>query len=129
MALPVGRDLTILPLYATLSILDSRVAPGGVNLRLPARAAEDAVVARSGLKVMALEVGPQRRAQIVRRHRLPDGADVVPLALHREQRRAADCPRIDAAAAHGQQATGRSAGAVLRTRLVRFLLGHPAGRP
>src|SRR5690348_3187145 len=46
-----------------------------VDLSFPALAAEHAVVADAGLHVVALEIGPQRRAEIVRRDRLADRAD------------------------------------------------------
>ena len=69
-----------------------------IDLVVPAVAAEHAVVADAGLHVVALEIGPQSGAQIVRGHGLADGADVVPLAFDREQHRAPDRARVDALA-------------------------------
>src|SRR5262249_60461732 len=69
-----------------------------VALVLPAAAAEHAVVADAGLHVMAPEIGAHVGAQIVRRHRLADRADVVLLALDGEQRGAPARARVDAAA-------------------------------
>lgn len=83
---------------------EDEVAHHGIDLSLPSCAAEHAIVARPRLQMMALEVGLQRRAEIVRRDCLPDGADIVPLAFNREERRAAYRARVDAAVVHGEQA-------------------------
>src|SRR4029453_11072646 len=61
------------------------VAHYGVDLGLPALAAEHTVVTGAGWHVVAPGVGLEALAQIVRRRGLPQGADVVPLALHRQQ--------------------------------------------
>src|SRR3984893_7126463 len=66
-----------------------------IDLVLPALAGKDAVVPDAGLHVVALEIGAQLAAQVVRRHRLADGADVVALALDGEQHGAADRGRVD----------------------------------
>src|SRR4051812_9427665 len=76
-----------------------------VDLLLPALAAEDAVVADAGLHVMRAQVGPQAAAEILRRQRLADRADVVALAFDREQRGAPDRGRRDAAAEERELAT------------------------
>ena len=52
-------------------------------------------MADAGLQMVALQVGPQARAELVRGDGLADGADVVALALHRQQRGAADRARVD----------------------------------
>src|SRR5215831_17087428 len=65
------------------------------HLQLPALAAEDAVMAGAGLQVMALHVGLEAGEEVVRRHRLPHGTDVVALAFDREQRGASDQGRVD----------------------------------
>src|ERR1700704_5898843 len=71
-------------------VLDQRI-----DLRLPAPAAENAVVADAELQVMALEMGAQTRAHLVSSHRLAHGTDVVALALDREQHGAANRARLD----------------------------------
>ncbi len=78
------------------------VADDGVDLARPAPAAEDAVMADAGLHVMPPQIGPDLAAQLLRRERLADGADIVLLALDREQRRAPDRPRIDQPATDAQ---------------------------
>src|SRR5271154_3886828 len=47
------------------------------------------------LQMMALAIGAQFLAEIVRGHRLADGADVVALAFDRQQHGAADRTRVD----------------------------------
>src|SRR4029077_10970132 len=69
-----------------------------INLVLPALAGKDAVMADAGLHVVALEIGAQLAAQVVRGHRLADGADVVALAFNGEQHGAPDRRRVDLAA-------------------------------
>src|SRR4051812_20346515 len=59
---------------------EHEIADHRIDLRLPARPAEYAVVACTGLEVMLPHVRAQRRAEFVRRERLPDRADVVTLA-------------------------------------------------
>src|SRR3984957_12547916 len=66
-----------------------------INLVLPALAGEHAVMADAGLHVVALEIRAQLAAQVVRRHRLADGANVVALALDGEQHGAPDRGRVD----------------------------------
>ena len=70
-----------------------------VHLRLPTTAAEHAVVPDAGLEVMALLERAETPAQVVGGQGLPDRADVVALALDREQRGAPDGRRVDRAAA------------------------------
>src|SRR6516164_4940680 len=48
---------------------------------------------------MALQIRPELAAELMRRHRLTDGADIVALALHREKHSLADSIRVDALAA------------------------------
>src|SRR6516162_4941860 len=74
------------------------VSHQGIDLAGPAAAAEHAVVADAGLHVVLLAVGPEARAEIVRRHGLTDRADVVALAFDGEQRGAADRLGMDPAA-------------------------------
>src|SRR5882762_1528471 len=62
----------------------------GVDLAGPPPAAEHAVMADTGLHIVPLAIGPQARAEIVRRHGLADRADVVALALDGEQGGTAD---------------------------------------
>ncbi len=64
----------------------------------------------AGLQVVRLEVGPDVGAQVLRRHGLADGADVVALALHREQRGAADGLGPHGAAGHGERAARQVVG-------------------
>src|SRR5262249_11255354 len=66
------------------------VAHQGVDLAGPAAATEHAVMAHPGLHIVFFAIRSQAAAEIVRGHRLPDGADVVALALDSEQRGAAD---------------------------------------
>src|SRR5262245_9916299 len=66
-----------------------------IDLVGPAVAAEHAVMPDPGLHVMALEIGAQSAAQVVRGRGLADRADVVALALDREQHGAPDRPRLD----------------------------------
>src|SRR5215831_4070487 len=62
-----------------------RVLQDRIDLVFPALAAEYPLMADAGLHVVALEIGSQPAAQVVRRDRLADGADVVALALDGEQ--------------------------------------------
>src|SRR5258706_10690523 len=71
-----------------------------IDARLPALAAEDAVVADARLDVVALQIGPHAAAQVLRREGLADGADVVALALDGKERHAADRLRLDLSGAH-----------------------------
>src|SRR5260370_41697649 len=64
-----------------------------VDLVGPAAAAEDAVMADAGLHPMGLHERAQPAAQFLRRQGLADRADIVPLALYRQQRGPGDCPR------------------------------------
>src|SRR5262249_29255963 len=82
------------------------VAHDRVDLGLPAPAAEYAVMADAGLQVVALLVGLEAGAQVVRCRGLADGADVVALAFHGEQRGAPDRLGIDRTALVGQPAVG-----------------------
>src|ERR1700722_17774166 len=66
-----------------------------IDLVLPALAREHAVMADAGLHVVALEIRAQLAAQVVRRHRLADSADVVALAFDGEQHGAPDRGRVD----------------------------------
>ena len=52
-------------------------------------------MADAGLHVVALAIGPQAGAEIVRGRGLADRADVVALAFDREQHGAPDRPRLD----------------------------------
>src|SRR5512145_1022065 len=70
--------------YCTLLVGKDHVAHDGVDLGLPALAAEYAVVADPRLQVVALHIGLEPPAQVVRRRGLADAADVVALALHGE---------------------------------------------
>src|SRR5258706_9978935 len=89
-----------------------------IDAGLPALAAENAVVADAGLDVVALEVRPHAGAQVLRRERLADRADIVALAFDGEQSHAADRARLDLAAAHRELAFGE--GIVLENRLDRL---------
>src|SRR3974390_633102 len=51
------------------------------------------------LHVMALQIRPEPGAKLVRCHRLTDGANIVALALHREEHSLAYSIRVDALAA------------------------------
>src|SRR6204780_1139110 len=73
----------------------NHVLQNRINLVLPAFAGKDAVMADAGLHVVALEIGAQLAAQIVRGDGLADGADVVALAFDGEQHGAPDRGRID----------------------------------
>src|SRR5260370_23041922 len=66
-----------------------------VDLVGPAAAAEDAVMADAGLHPMGLHERAQPAAQFLRRQGLADRADIVPLALYRQQRGPRDRPRLD----------------------------------
>src|SRR6516165_5906258 len=70
-------------------VLDDRI-----DLVFPALAGEHAVMADAGLHVVALEIGTQLPAKVVRGDRLANRADVVALALDGQQHGAADCARI-----------------------------------
>src|SRR5579883_2506814 len=75
-----------------------------IDLPLPLAAAEHAIVADARLHMVALEVGAQADAEVVRRDRLADRADVVLLALDGEQHGAPDRLRLDPLAAEPQRA-------------------------
>ena len=55
-------------------------------------------MADAGLNVVSLHIGPKSAAQLLGGQCLPDGADVVALSFHREQRGASDRAGIDATA-------------------------------
>src|SRR4029453_13131867 len=76
------------------------VAHHRIDMLLPAAAAEDAVMPYAGLDVVVAQVGAERAAEVLRGERLAHRADVVALALHREQGGAADRTRVDEAAVH-----------------------------
>src|SRR6516164_683519 len=77
----------------------NHVAHDRVDLLLPAPAREDAVVANARLHVVAAHVGFDAPAQLVRRRRLAQRADVVTLTLDREKCGAANRAWLDALAA------------------------------
>src|SRR3984893_6092678 len=81
-----------------------RVAHDRINLAVPALAGKHAVVPDARLHVVALAVGLDAAAQILRRQRLAERADVVALALDRQQRGLADRLRLDEIAAKFQLA-------------------------
>lgn len=70
-----------------------------IDFRIPAPSVEYAVMADAGLDVVALHVGPDARAQVLRRECLADSANVIPFTLDREQKGALDGARIDASTA------------------------------
>src|SRR6478736_6454206 len=70
-----------------------------IDLVLPALAGKHAVIADARLHVVALEIGTQIAAEVMRGDALADGANVVALALDGEQHGAPDRSRIDAPAA------------------------------
>ena len=70
-----------------------------IDLVLPPLAAEYAIMADTGLHVVALQIRAQFAAEIVGSNGLADGADVVTLALHCKQHGAADCIGVDRGAA------------------------------
>src|SRR5437764_13058856 len=80
---------------AALFVGQDRVSHQGIDLAGPPPAAEHAVMADAGLHVVFLAIGPEAGAEIVRRHGLADGANVVALALDGEQRGAADRLGVD----------------------------------
>ena len=69
------------------------VADTGIDLIVPALAVEDAIMADAGLQMVRLHIGTQAAAHILRGERLAHGADVVLLALDREQKRLLDRAR------------------------------------
>src|SRR3546814_4497253 len=71
---------------------------------LPARAVEHPVVADARLDVVVVVLGRNAATQIMRRLGLAEAADVVLLAFHRHQRRAADLAAVDKLAAMHQAA-------------------------
>src|SRR4051812_24428044 len=94
---PAARGIAGLPRAAVLVASDARldvVADDGVDLSLPAAAAEDAVMADPRLHVVRLHVGAQPIAEILGGQRLADGADVVLLSLDRQQEGVADRLRV-----------------------------------
>jgi hypothetical protein len=70
-----------------------------VDANAPALAAEHAVVSRTGLHVMRLQVRAQSGAKVVRSERLPQRAAVVALPFDREQGSSANGAEIDLAPA------------------------------
>src|SRR5579863_6551425 len=70
----------------------------GVDLGTPAAAVEDAVMTDLGLKVMMPLADGHARTEIQNRGGLADRADIVVLALHREDRGTRDGARLDLAA-------------------------------
>src|SRR4051794_1040133 len=73
----------------------------------PAPPVEHTVMPGARLEMVVLQMGSQAAAQFLRRRGLADGADVVVLAFHREQRRAPDRGRIDRAVMPFQLALGQ----------------------
>src|SRR3546814_1472453 len=71
------------------------VAHPRLNLRAPARAVEHPVVADARLDVVVVVLGRNAATQIMRRLGLAEAADVVLLAFHRHQRRAAELAAVD----------------------------------
>src|SRR5580693_3448114 len=61
------------------------IAQQRIDFVVPAFAREHAVMADAGLHVMHLAIGAHAGAEILRRQRLPDRADVVLFALDRHQ--------------------------------------------
>ena len=104
--MPAAKDVAA-PAPRSLRDVD-HVAHDRVDLVLPAPAAEDAVVADARLHVVRAQVGPQAAAQVLRRQRLADRADVVALAFDRQQRGAPDRRRVDAC---GRDTSARRAAA------------------
>ena len=85
----IGRDS-----WALLESQDE-IADRGINLAFPTPAVEDIEVARVGLKAMAFQVRPKQAAQIVRRRRLTESANIIAAALNCEQRGTANAAGID----------------------------------
>src|SRR5258708_36174628 len=79
-----------------------QVAENGIDLCLPALAAEDTVMADAGLQMVALARRRQACAEPMGCGGLADGADVVALALHRQQPCVLAPGEVDAAAALGE---------------------------
>src|SRR6202042_2002900 len=73
----------------------NHVLQNRIDLVLPALAGKHAVMADAGLHVVALEIGAELAAQVVRRHRLADSANIVALAFDGEQHGTPDRGRID----------------------------------
>ena len=80
------------------------VADDRVDLPVPLAAAEDAVVADARLHVMALAKRPEAGAEVVGGGGLAERADVVALALDRQQRGAPDPAGLDRSASIGERA-------------------------
>ena len=70
------------------------------------------------LQVVAFQIRPQFAAELVRCHRLTDGANIVALAFHREEHGPADRVRVDALAAPLQPTERQRV--VLKDELYRF---------
>src|ERR1700682_123864 len=81
-----------------------RVAHDRINLAVPTLAGKHAVVPDARLHVVALAVWPDPAAQILRRQRLAERADVIALALDRQQRGLVDRLRLDEIATEFQLA-------------------------
>src|SRR6202043_2127855 len=79
----------------------------GIDLVVPAPAAEHAVMPDAGLHVMYFAVSADTGAQVLRGQRLADRADVVLLALDRHQAHALDRGGLNRPAAIGQLAHGQ----------------------
>src|SRR5215813_13838876 len=86
---PIATLYSLLRLARQDDVLHDRI-----DLVLPPLAAEHAIMADARLHVVALEIGPQARAQVVRGERLADCADVVALAFHGEQHGAPNRARL-----------------------------------
>src|SRR5690242_13298778 len=65
-----------------------------IDLVVPALAGEHAVMADAGLHVMHLAIGAHAGAEVLRRQRLADRADIVLFALYRHQAHAPDRGRV-----------------------------------
>jgi hypothetical protein len=64
-------------------------------------------MADAGLHVLALQIRAQLAAELMRRHRLPDGTDIVAFALDCEKHGLADCIRVHALAVPLQSTKGQ----------------------
>src|SRR5262245_29634148 len=93
--------------HEALFARQDHVAHDGIDLLLPALAREDAVVADASLHVVAAHVGLDALAQLMRRRRLAQRANVVALTLNRQKRGAADRAWGDALAAKVEHALGQ----------------------
>src|SRR5450631_341101 len=94
------------------------VTHGGVDVGVPAAAAENAVVADAGLYAVLLHMLTQPGTKVLRGERLTEAANIVPLPLDGQQRGALDGARIDAAAMHLELAERQKV--ILKNRFHRF---------